>query len=47
MANVLVSSLKRLYAVGRVTKEQIEERVKKGMITEADYQEITGEIYGK
>lgn len=47
MFSILVNSLKRLYTVGRVTKEQIRERVKKGTITEADYQEITGEIYGE
>ena len=47
MFSILVNSLKRLYAAGRVTKEQIVERVKKGTITEADYQEITGEAYGK
>ena len=43
MATILVSSLKRLYAAGRVTKEQIRERAEKGTITEVDYQEITGE----
>ena len=37
MATILVNSLKRLYAAGRVTKEQIEERVERGTITEADY----------
>lgn len=47
MFSILVNSLKRLYAAGRVTKDQIGERVEKGTITEADYQEITGEIYGK
>lgn len=47
MFSILVSSLKRLYTAGRVTKEQIGERVEKGTITEADYQEITGEIYGE
>lgn len=47
MASILVNSLKRLYAAGRVTREQIEERVEKGTITEADYQEITGEEYGE
>lgn len=47
MASILVGSLKRLYAAGRVTKEQIEERVERGTITEADYKEITGEAYGE
>lgn len=45
MASILVNSLKRLYAAGRVTREQMAERVQKGTITEADYQEITGEAY--
>ena len=47
MASILVNSLKRLYTAGRVTKEQLTERVEKGTITEADYQEITGEAYGE
>lgn len=47
MASILVNSLKRLYTAGRVTREQIGERVEKGTITEADYQEITGEEYGE
>lgn len=47
MASILVGSLKRLYAAGRVTKEQIGERVEKGTITEAEYQEITREAYGE
>lgn len=47
MASILVTSLKRLYTAGRVTREQIGERVEKGTITEADYLEITGEAYGK
>ncbi|MCM1218110.1 MAG: XkdX family protein [Lachnospiraceae bacterium] len=45
MASILVNSLKRLYAAGRITKEQIGERVEKGTITATDYQEITGEEY--
>lgn len=47
MTTILVNSLKRLYAAGRVTKEQIAERTEKGTITEADYKEITGEEYGE
>lgn len=45
MATILINSLKRLYAAGRVTREQIRERAEKGTITKADYQEITGEAY--
>lgn len=46
MANVLVNSLKRLYKSGKLTKEQVAERVAKGSITDADYEEITGEVLG-
>ena len=42
---VLIDSLKRLYAAGRLTKEQIAVRVEKGTIYEAEYEEITGEKY--
>lgn len=42
---VLIDSLKRLYAAGRLTKEQIAVRVEKGTIDEAEYEEITGEKY--
>ena len=42
---VLIDSLKRLYAAGRLTKEQIAARVEKGTIDEAEYEEITGEKY--
>ncbi len=45
MANILVNSLKRLYAAGRVTREQLAERVEKGTITAEDFQTITGEEY--
>lgn len=43
--STLVKSLKRLYESGRLTKEQIRERVNKGTITEEDYEYITGEPY--
>ena len=46
MANILVSSIKRLYNSGKLTKEQVAERVEKGSITAADYGEITGEALG-
>lgn len=41
----LVNSLKRLYEAGRLTKEQLKERVEKGTIDKAEYAEITGEAY--
>lgn len=41
----LVNSLKRLYNAGKLTKEQLKERVVKGTIDEAEYEEITGEAY--
>lgn len=40
---MLVDSLKRLYEAGRVTEEQMKARVKKGTITEDEFNEITGE----
>lgn len=43
--STLVESLKRLYKAGRLTKEQIAERVTKGTITPAEYEYITGEPY--
>jgi hypothetical protein len=43
--SILTQSLQRLYKAGRLTREQIGERVKKGTITEADYEEITEEAY--
>lgn len=45
MASILVNSLKRLYAAGRVTKAQMAERVTKGTISAEDYETITGEAY--
>ena len=44
--SAFAESLKRLYAAGRVTKEQIAERVRKGTVSATDYEEITGEQYG-
>jgi uncharacterized XkdX family phage protein len=41
----LVDSLKRLYNTGRITKEQIAERVSKGSISTEEYEEITGKKY--
>ena len=43
--SAFAESLKRLYAAGRVTKEQIAERVRKGTVSAAEYEEITGEQY--
>ena len=37
MASILIQSLTRLYKAGRLTKEQIAERVKKGSISPEDY----------
>lgn len=47
MASILVNSLKRLYKAGRITKEQVAERVEKGTINVDDYQTITGEGYSE
>jgi uncharacterized XkdX family phage protein len=43
--SVFVQSLKRLYLSGRVTIEQVAERVESGKITAEDYTYITGEAY--
>lgn len=43
----LVESLKRLYSKGRLTKEQVAERVTKGSISADEYQYITGEEYSE
>lgn len=45
MASILVTSLKRLYGTGKLTKEQVAERVEKGTISAEEYREITGEAY--
>lgn len=45
MANILVNSLKRLYATGKITEGQVRERVAKGIITKDDYKTITGKQY--
>ena len=42
---ILVESLKRLYEKGRLTKEQIAERVERGTITAEEYAYIVGEPY--
>lgn len=47
MASILVTSLKRLYSTGKLTKEQVAGRVGKGSITAEDYQTITGEAYAE
>ena len=41
----LVESLKRLYTKGRLTQEQVAERVTKGSISAEEYEYITGETY--
>lgn len=39
--------LKKLYEDGRLRKTGMKNAVKKGWITEAEYEEITGEAYGE
>lgn len=39
----IVESLKRLYDQGRITQEQLADRVEKGTITIEEYNEIIGE----
>ena len=45
MASVLAVPMKRLYRDGKITKEDVAERVKTGKITKADDKHITGEKY--
>lgn len=42
---IVVESFKRLYSAGRLTKEQIAERVVVGKIDAEEYEYITGEAY--
>lgn len=44
-SSILIESLTRLFKAGRLTKEDIAERVTKGTITPEDYAKITGEPY--
>lgn len=41
MARIIVESMRRLYRSGKITKEQVFERVEKGIITWDEYGEIT------
>lgn len=41
---ILVESLKRLYDTGRVTKEELLERVANGKITQEEYNYITSQL---
>jgi uncharacterized XkdX family phage protein len=45
--NTFAVVLKRLYAKGEVTEEQVKERVVSGKISKDDYKYITGEAYVK
>ncbi len=40
----VAESLKRLYEQGRISSEQLSERVEKGTITLEEYNEIIGEV---
>lgn len=42
---ILVESFKRLYKAGRLTMDQMKERVARGIINEDEYEYITGEPY--
>jgi uncharacterized XkdX family phage protein len=42
---IVVNSFKRLYNAGKLTKEQIAERVVSGKIDAEEYEYITGEVY--
>jgi len=38
----IAESIKRLYDTGKLTAEQVAERVTKGTLTQAEYEEIIG-----
>lgn len=41
---ILVESLKRLYLAGRLTLEQIQQRLERGTITQEEYEYIVGAV---
>lgn len=41
--STLIASLKRLYKANKITKEQLQERVNNGVITEEEYKYIVEE----
>lgn len=43
----MYETLKRLYNAGRLNRAGLKKAVKKGWITEIQYEEITGESYAK
>ncbi len=43
--SIMVESIKRLYAAKRITKKQLKDRVENEVITQEEYQYITGEKY--
>ena len=45
MNQTIINSMKRLYSAGRITKDDIIERVKNGKLTTDEYKTITGEDY--
>lgn len=42
---ILVESLKRLFNSGKITKDDVKDRVAGGKITEDEYEYIVGEKY--
>lgn len=42
---MVVESFKRLHDAGKLTKEQIVQRVSTGVIDAEEYEYITGEVY--
>ena len=45
MASVLAEPMKRLYRDGKITKEQVAERMESRKISKEDYEYIIGEKY--
>lgn len=44
MHKLIVLALKNMYKADQITKEQLERLIKRGMITQADFDEIVAEV---
>lgn len=44
MHKLIVLALKNMHKAGQIAKEQLENLIKRGMITQADFDEIVAEV---
>ena len=44
MHKLIVLAIKNIYKEGQITKELLERLIKRGMITQADFDEIVAEV---